>query len=216
MTNFANSDSPMLTDTFLQLVNKYSKDTELATNLWLEIFTKYSEPKRHYHTIGHLEAMIADLSEVKAKISDWDTTLFALFYHDIIYKASGSTNEADSAKLAMQKLSEIGYPAERITKCASMILATKQHDLSEDNDTNYLIDADLAILGSSQYDYQKYTEQIREEYSVYPDFMYNSGRKKALLHFLKMKAIYKTGHFFKKYEKQARSNITAELEELNA
>ena len=115
----------MLTDTFLQLVNKYSKDKELATNLWLEIFTKYSDSKRQYHTIDHLEAIIVDLTEVKDKIEDWDTTLLAVFYHDIIYKASSSTNEGDSAKLAMQKLSEIGYPAEKIAKCANMILATK-------------------------------------------------------------------------------------------
>jgi predicted metal-dependent HD superfamily phosphohydrolase len=201
----------MLTDTFLQLVNKYSSDNELATNLWLEIFTKYSEPKRHYHTIGHLEAMIANLNEVKANITDWDTTLFAVFYHDIIYKASSSTNEGDSAKLAMKKLSEIGYPAEKVAKCANMIMATKQHELSEDNDTNYLTDADLAILGSTQYDYQKYTEQIREEYSIFPDFMFNNGRKKALQHFLQLDVIYKTDHFFKKYEKEARTNIKSEL-----
>ena len=204
----------MLTDIFLQLVNKYSSNAELATNLWLEIFTKYSEPKRQYHIINHLEAIIIDLTEVKDKIRDWDTTLFAVFYHDIIYKASSNTNEGDSAKLAMQRLSEIGYPSEKVARCANMILATKQHERSEDNDTNYLTDADLAILGKSPYDYQKYTEQIREEYSIYPDFMYNSGRKKALNHFLHMDAIYKTDHFFKKYEKQARVNVKNELETL--
>ncbi|MET0944884.1 MAG: hypothetical protein ABWY22_05720 [Flavobacterium sp.] len=202
----------MLTDIFLQLVNKYSNNNELATNLWLEIFTKYSESKRHYHTIDHLEAMIIDLKEVKHKIADWDTTLFAVFYHDIIYKASSSSNEADSAKLAIQKLSEIGYPAEKAAKCGKIILATKLHEKSDDNDTNYLIDADLSILGKSPYDYQKYTEQIREEYSIYPDFMYTSGRKKALQHFLQMETIYKTEHFFKKYERQARLNISNEIE----
>lgn len=205
----------MLTDTFLELVNKYSHNSELTTNLWLEIFTKYSDPKREYHTINHLEAMVSDLAEIKDKIEDWDTTLLAVFYHDIIYKASSSTNEGDSAKLAMQKLSEIGYPAEKIAKCAHMILTTKSHERSGDSDTNYLIDADLAILGRGQYDYQKYTEQIWEEYSIYPDFMYNNGRKKALQYFLQMEAIYKTGHFFKKYEKQARINIANELEGLN-
>lgn len=204
----------MPTDTFLQLVNKYSNNNELATNLWLEIFTKYSEPKRHYHTISHLEAVIADLTDVKDKIIDWDTTLFAVFYHDIIYKASSGTNESDSAKLAMQKLSEIGFPSEKVAKCANMIVATKAHELSEDPDTNYLLDADLAILGTNQFDYQKYSEQIREEYSIYPDFMYNPGRKKALLHFLQMEKIYKTASFLKKYEKQARVNISNELEAL--
>ncbi|UPT69921.1 MAG: hypothetical protein M0D53_12370 [Flavobacterium sp. JAD_PAG50586_2] len=181
----------------------------------MEIFTKYSEPKRHYHTPDHLEAMITDLKEVKDKIKDWDTTLLAVFYHDIIYKASSSNNEGDSAKLAMKRLSEIGYPAEKTAKCANMILATKQHKLSEDSDTNYLLDVDLAILGKNPEDYQKYTEQIREEYTIYADFIYASGRKKALQHFLHMDSIYKTEHFILKYEQQARINIAIELEELN-
>lgn len=129
-------------------------------------------------------------------------------------EVDSNSNEEDSAKLAMQKLTEIRYPAEKIAKCANMILATKSHELSEDTDTNYLIDADLAILGKSPYDYQKYKEQIREEYSIYPDFMYNKGRKKALTHFLQMETIYKTPYFQKKYEQQARLNISNELETL--
>ena len=202
----------MLTDTFLQLVKKYSKDHELANNLWLEIFTKYSEPKRHYHTIEHLEAMITDLKEVKENITDWDTTLLAVFYHDIIYKASSNTNEADSNKLAKKRLLEISYPVDKIEKCVAMILATKQHELSQDNDTNYLIDVDLAVLGKNSEDYLKYTEQIREEYNLYADFMYNSGRKKVLQHFLQMDSIFKTHYFTDKYEKNARVNIENELE----
>jgi predicted metal-dependent HD superfamily phosphohydrolase len=202
----------MLTDTFLQLVKKYSKDHELANNLWLEIFTKYSEPKRHYHTIEHLEAIVEELKEVKSQISDWDTMLFAVFYHDIIYKASSNTNEAESAKLAKKRLSEISYPVAKIDKCAAMILATKQHELSEDNDTNYLLDADLSILGKIPDDYQKYADQIRQEYTIYADFMYNSGRKKALQHFLQMKSIYKTEYFQKKYEVVAVTNIQNELQ----
>lgn len=201
----------MLTDTFLHLVKQYSSDHELANNMWLEIFTKYSDPKRHYHTIEHLEAMIAELKEAKSKIEDWDTILFAVFYHDIIYKASSNSNEEDSAKLAMQRLSEIKYPAEKIAKCAQLIMSTKNHQFSEDADTNWLTDVDLAILGQNPEIYQAYADNIREEYTLYPDFLYNSGRKKALQHFLQMDSIYKTEHFINKYEKQARINIQNEL-----
>lgn len=213
-TKFVRNYPAMITDIFLQLVTKYAKDHELANNLWLEIFTKYSEPKRQYHTIAHLEALLSDLKEVKEHINDWETTLLAVFYHDSVYKATSSSNEEDSAKLAKARLVEIGYSIEKITKCVAVILATKLHEPSEDNDTNYLIDADLAILGVSQEDYQKYTEQIRAEYTIYPEFIYASGRKKALQHFLQMERIYKTEHFFKKYEKQARVNIHNELEML--
>ncbi len=126
----------MLINTFLQLINKYANNNELATNLCLEVTSKYSEPKRHYHNFQHLEDMVADLQTVKEKISDWETMLFAVIYHDCIYKASSTTNEEESAKVALQRLSEIGYPAKKIAMCANMILATKQHETSEDSDTN--------------------------------------------------------------------------------
>ena len=114
----------------------------------------------------------------------------------------------------MQRLAEFRYPAGKIAKCANMIITTKEHLLSEDNDTNYLIDADLSILGRKADDYQKYTEQIREEYSIYPDFMYNKGRKKALQHFLQAEKIYKTEYFIKKFEKNAKENVSNELLDL--
>lgn len=201
----------MLTDIFLHLVKQYANNHELANNMWLEIFTKYSEPKRFYHNIEHIEAVVTELKEVKDKIEDWDTIMLAVFYHDIIYKASSNSNEEDSAKLAMQRLSEIKYPAEKIAKCAHLIMATKNHQFSEDADTNWLTDADLAILGQNPETYQTYADNIREEYTRYPDFLYNSGRKKALQHFLQMNSIYKTEHFINKYEKQARINIQNEL-----
>jgi len=201
----------MLTQIFLQLTARYSKDSGLANNLWLEIFTMYSESKRHYHTVTHLENLLAELTEVRTKIEDWDTVLFALFYHDAIYKSTSSTNEEDSAKLAEKRLSEIGFPDEKIKICRDMILATKHHKSSEFQDINYFTDADLSILGKSWDVYQNYIQQIREEYSIYPDFMYISGRKKALESFLNMDRIFKTEPFYKKYEVQARKNIENEI-----
>ncbi|MFN3754497.1 hypothetical protein [Flavobacterium sp.] len=45
----------------------------------------------------------------------------------------------------MQRLSGISYPANKIAKCANMILATKLHELSTDSDTNFLTDADFCV-----------------------------------------------------------------------
>jgi predicted metal-dependent HD superfamily phosphohydrolase len=176
---------------------------------------KIFSAKRHYHTIAHLEHLVENLKEVQNHISDWDTVLFAVFYHDIIYKSTSSTNEADSAKLAKERLGELHYDPEKMAHCEKMVLATKSHGLSGDKDTDFLTDADLSILGQSPDVYQDYRENVREEYAIYPDFLYNSGRKKALLDFIAMKQIYKTDHFFVKYEKQARKNLENELEDLD-
>jgi predicted metal-dependent HD superfamily phosphohydrolase len=52
-----------------------------------------------------------------------------------------------------------------------MILATKKYEFSDDIDTNYFTDSDLAILGKSSEVYQKYREQIRTEYYIYSDLI---------------------------------------------
>jgi predicted metal-dependent HD superfamily phosphohydrolase len=200
----------MLTDRFLHLMADYTVSPSLANSFWLEIFAKYSEHGRHYHTTEHLEQLLAELDEIRHQIIDWDTVLFALFYHDIVHSAIGSTNEAESARIAKQRLEEIGYPEEKIAKCESMIMATKLHKPSEDPDTNFFIDADLAVLGQPAADYQQYVEQIRKEYAVFPDLLYDYGRKKMLQHYLKMDCIYKTDFFFNKYESQARKNLENE------
>lgn len=202
----------MLTNTFLKLVASFTPDNTLANNLWLEIFTRYSDPKRHYHTITHLESMINELEKVKSEIADWEVTLFAVFYHDIVYDATSNTKEKDSAAIAHTRLTQIGLCQTRIEKCVQMILATKEHKSTPDKDTCFLLDADLSILGAAPPDYQQYAHQIRSEYAIYPDFLYNNGRKKVLRHFLAMKAIFKTAQFQNRLEAAARKNIMWELE----
>lgn len=77
--------------------------------------------------------------------------------------------------------------------------------------TNYLLDVDLSVLGKDTQTYLGYTKQIRKEYSIYPDFLYNLGRKKVLQHFLELENIFKTEDFRDKYESQARKNIEFEI-----
>lgn len=204
----------MLQQTFINLTHKNIDNNELSEKFWNEIQSHYSEKGRHYHSLTHLQNLFDVLAEVKVYIDDWDIVLFALFYHDIIYKVTSSNNEEKSAELAALRLSELSLPQQRIGKCQSMILATKKHTLSTDNDTNYFTDADLSILGQSRNAYITYTQQVRKEYSIYPDFLYNPGRKKVLQHFLQMDRIFKTEYFFENFERQARENLHLELQTL--
>ncbi len=78
-------------------------------------------------------------------------------------------------------------------------------------DINYLLDADLSVLGKDRETYLVYTQMIRKEYSIYPDFLYKPGRKKVLRHFLELENIFKTEYFRDQYETQAKENIETEL-----
>jgi predicted metal-dependent HD superfamily phosphohydrolase len=197
----------MLKQIFTHLI----QNSPASEKLWSEIEKNYSLPARHYHTLNHLENLYAQLSAVRNEIQDWETVLFALFYHDIIYKVLRKDNEERSAALAVKRLNVIGLDAEKISKCEQIILATKTHTLSNDNDTNLFTDADLSVLGMSFEIYTDYYQKIRKEYGIYPDFMYNPGRKKVLQHFLEMPYIYKTKVFRAQFEAQARENIEQEL-----
>lgn len=202
-----------LADTFLQLTLQYT-DATTAKKMWDEIALAYSHKNRHYHNLCHLENMYSELLSVQHAISDWDTVLFALFYHDAVYSTTKKDNEDKSSKMAISRLREIGYDTVKTSFCHELIMATKHHTFSANNDINLFTDADLSILGKPWAEYETYCVNVRKEYSIYPDMLYNLGRKKALQHFLEMEHIFKTPHFKDRFEEQARKNITQEIARL--
>ena len=204
-----------LKNIFTALVANYSADQSLIDELWREIEKSYSHKKRYYHNLTHLERLIEQLQEYKNLIADWDTILFSVFYHDIVYKVLLKDNEERSANLAVNRLGQIGFPPQKVIVCSQQILATKAHTISNNPDTNLFTDADLSVPGLAQPEYATYCQQIRKEYSIYPDIVYNPGRKKVLNHFLQMDRIFKTPAFADKYEAQARANLSWELERLS-
>ncbi|WP_228377931.1 HD domain-containing protein [Chryseobacterium luteum] len=156
--------------------------------------------------------MFLELEGVKHDIENFSAISFSVFYHDIIYDSSSKSNEEKSALYAADRLKKIGLDQDMISKTEAQIIATKSHQKSDDTDTDYLLDADLSILGKEPAIYFDYTRKIRKEYALYPDFLYKPGRKKVLKHFLELESIFKTRHFREKYEQQAKENLTAELQ----
>lgn len=200
----------MLRVLFTELVQKYTDDTEAISSVWNEVEKNHSHPKRHYHTLKHLEHLFEQLTLVKDKIEEWDGVLFALYFHDIIYNVTKHKNEEMSSELAAKKLVLLKVPVETIKKTRRIITATKKHESNTDSDVNYFIDADLSILGAPPESYKAYCDQIRKEYAIFPDLVYKPGRKKVIEHFLQMERIFKTDYFFDKFEKQARANLESE------
>ena len=201
----------MLKETFIELLTNYTDSDNLTDELWTEIEKNYTNKKSHYHTLQHLNNLLTQLTEVKDQIQNWNTILFTLYYHDIVYNSLKSDNEEKSAELAEKRLKKISVSITTIELCKNQILATKSHIKSTESDTNYFTDADLSILGQNCETYSLYYKNVRKEYSIYPDFVYNPGRKKVLNRFLSMDRIYKTDFFFFKFENQAKRNLTNEL-----
>lgn len=204
----------MFKQIFTAELSLLTEDATLIEIYWNEIEKHYSKTNHHYHNLSHLDNILLSLLPIKHVISDWQTIIFSIAYHDIIYNVMNNNNEEKSAEFARKRLSALSIPIHQVDKCCKQILATKGHDNSNDDDTNIFTDADISILGTDEENYKRYADFIRKEYKIYPDFLYNPGRIKVLKHFLEMKKIYKTDFFYSKYEDQARINIEYEIRQL--
>lgn len=192
-----------------------TSDVSLVDYQYSHLAMFHSGEERCYHNLSHIRQMITLWEEFGKYIREQEVVLFAIFFHDIIYNPLLKNNEEESAQAAEKYLSELNYPAEKITLVSEFILATKTHINTLNNtDLDYFLDFDLYILGTAQETYQAYAQQIRKEYLIYPDTVYKPGRKRLLQHFLEAPAIFHTPVFRKLYEENARKNIQAEMDTL--
>src|SRR5690606_38633808 len=156
----------MLRETFIKLLTNYGADPRRIHEVWTEIEQHYADKNRYYHTLQHLNDLLTQLTAIKGAIQDWDTILVTIYYHDIIYTATATDNEEQSAEFAEKRLKQLAVPVDKIARCKQQILATKSHVPSTDSDTNYFTDADLTVLGQDWESYAAYFKNIRKEYAI--------------------------------------------------
>lgn len=186
----------------------------LANTLFTNLAKNYHYRKRHYHNFNHIAIMLELSDQYSNYLQQKDVVNLAIFYHDVIYNPLRKDNEERSARRAARELKQLQVPKNKIDLVERYILATKIHDLQgfgEESDLAYLLDFDLSVLGADWEAYVIYAQNIRKEYSVYPDFMYNPGRVQVLQHFLEKSVIYFTNLFYKNRETKARENIMREI-----
>jgi predicted metal-dependent HD superfamily phosphohydrolase len=201
-----------LQNIYAELLERIGFPTESIHKHWQKLEKAYSNRSRHYHNLTHLTEMMVCFENDKNQLQFPDEVLYALFYHDYIYNSTRKDNELKSAEYSVQLLSEHALVNKQII--FDLILATKNHVATGVEDEKWLIDFDLKVLAKEAEAYTIYAKQIRKEFSIYPDFLYNPGRKKALQHFLEKKFIYQTEIFRTLFESKARANIQEEISHL--
>lgn len=180
--------------------------------IFSKILSAYGEVWRHYHNLEHLYEMFKYLSKLDQSIYDSSEVIFAVLFHDFIYKPKASDNEVISASSCVQELKSIGVSEQIIEKTKQLILLTKNHLISfGDNTTNAFIDADLMILSTPWDDYLAYAKKIRREYSRVPVDLYIQGRTQFLENMLNAQPIYRNLETSNRLDPQAYNNLAKEL-----
>lgn len=221
-------DIPLLSAASLS-TTKYRKERILQL-----IKSHYSESHRFYHTLSHLEDMFNILELINATIKSRVVVNLAIFFHDIIYNPTSTTNEEGSANLFKSlfqlsideqeeiKKTEINEQQDHavddyidmMNQVYHYIILTKSHNVqadSHDSDLQYFIDADMSILGRDRAVYSKYANAIRQEYCHIPLAIYCAKRADFLRGtFQSNQYIYASTLFRDRFEENARLNLAWE------
>jgi predicted metal-dependent HD superfamily phosphohydrolase len=197
---------------WLDLVGRFAGAADQAERAFADLAERYTEPWRFYHTLRHLEEVLATVARLRDHTRDFTAVRFAAWFHDAVYDPRAADNEERSADLAADVLGPLQVPAAVIAAARDLILLTKTHQVAaDDRDGQVLLDADLAILGAPPERYAEYRQAIRREYAWVPDEEYRLGRFRVLEGFARREQIYQLDVMRAALEEQARRNLAAEM-----
>jgi predicted metal-dependent HD superfamily phosphohydrolase len=198
--------SDVLRQKWHDLLRAWAIDSDQAESTFEQVREHYDEPGRFYHTLDHVRSVLEIVGSLGSHARNLNAVKLAAWLHDIIYDSRASDNEERSADFAERLFKELSIPEGRLV--AALIRKTKTHEADEDADAQVLIDADLAILGTSEPTYRTYSEQIRQEYAWVPEQQYRTASRQVLERFLMRPKIFQLLHHL---EEPARRNIAAEI-----
>jgi predicted metal-dependent HD superfamily phosphohydrolase len=184
---------------------------------WYEQLQRfYSEPHRRYHNAQHIVECLTEFDSARHLARDPVAVELAIWFHDAIYDPRSADNEEQSAELAKQFITQTRNEKTLPDSIVRLVLATKQHDSSLDQDAPLMVDIDLSIFGQSPERFSKYETDIRAEYAWVAEDIFRTKRAEILERFLGREQIYNTEHFFGKYEEQSRTNLAVSVEKLRS
>lgn len=191
-------------------------DEAMARRYAAELTRRYAEPHRRYHTAEHVAAVLraANLLADAVGLGHRDRALLALaaWAHDVIYDARPGDDERASAAWARSALEPARVGSADIARVEQLVLSTAEHRAPDDDIVAaVLLDADLAVLGSTRAEYDAYAAAVRAEYANVPENQWRLGRAHVLDQLLGAAALYRTPAARARWEHQAQLNLRREL-----
>lgn len=212
--------STLLRSEFTQLIGKFNGDKNTCEKWSNSLIQAYTEPQRHYHTTTHISSMLSLIQKYQNLITNHTIVQLALYFHDWVYDPKAHDNELQSIAVFRTFAAELKLPPNVKEKVCHYIEASIAHTLSPedegDEDLKLFLDLDLEVLGRAKEEYEVYARQIREEYGHFNQQDYAKGRLGVLEKFLGRERLYFTESVGAELEEQARWNLGAEIEGLQA
>ena len=217
-----------------------ARNTVIPNNIFRIVSHKYTETHRFYHDVSHINNMCSLLmmSDVRDDIKRNTALQLAILFHDVIYDPKSSENEENSVRFMFSLIDLLGMSGigtggdicdpEVLEQAAFMILSTKKHVLTKDEDaegiyddypdlkelTSIFLDLDLSVFNPDRYEsgyvMDDYEDRIRKEYRFVPDEEYYPARIKILQSFANREKIY----FSDIFGSEANNNAKASLKYL--
>lgn len=192
------------------------------------LLKEYRKKHRHYHDYAHVCHVLDTIIDHKDKFSDLQAAELAANFHDIVYEVGDDydRNERRSCLKFLEMIEEdnpgIKYdrndPDFRTVELAMvMIGCTHGHTLDrlrhrelltdvQVEDIKMFLDADIKILSENEDRVLRFEDEIRKEFSIYNDEVYNQGRIQVLQGFLNRRQIY-LSEIGQPWEQKARNNL---------
>lgn len=173
---------------------------------------QYSAAGRYYHTLVHLDAVLASFDQLRHLAPNPDVVELALWLHDVVWEPMRDDCEARSVEWAIDHLPALPASA----TLPALILETRHLAApSVDPDAAVVRDADLSILAADEPTFDAYERAIRAEYAMLPAAQFNAGRTRILADFAGRRPLYFTATG-RSWEPRARANLARSLVRLKA
>ena len=187
-----------------------------------DLLERWTRPERHFHNLKHLVDVLARVDELDEEAHHPELVRLAAWYHGAVFDSAerkayankGGEDEAASAVLAREQLTDLGVPEANAQRVAALVQALVRHSPDpHDIDCAVLCDADLAMLAAEPQRYKAYLHDVRAEYAHLPVADYVRARVR-ILHKLIARPSLFTSPLAQSWEEPARQNVAAELQRL--
>jgi predicted metal-dependent HD superfamily phosphohydrolase len=213
----APDDSTLLGDLeqrWLALTQRWDGADAYGLALFRHLLSLYGGPRRAYHDAAHVRGVLDHLGRIALDpldvFDDTGAVEMAAWFHDAVLDPLASDNEARSAELAQAELPRLGVSPDVVDEVDRLVRLTSTHRVEPgDRNAAALMDADLAGLGGTPEQYDRYRDAVRREYAAVSDGEFGPGRA-AVLRSLLDGPIYRT-HAMAGAEAGARANLMREL-----